>query len=512
MAKKTSKNKSIKDITKSTDFFDKADSFFSKRSTIWLVVSLACTALFGLLIFDMKVSVGGDDSAYILRAFRFIKDGMFPAFQAPLYPIVMSLIIGVIGIKLTVLKMLSLMFLIVNIYFFYRAFKDSAPPSVFFPVLLLTGLNHFLLYYGSQTYSEAMFIAVQSITFFVVFKSFFNKPLEDSEIDIRQHYKLFLVAGLWMFIMFLTRKIGGGFLLALLGYFLLHKKWKHFLYSGIGFGAWFALYMLVKLIFWGEKLLNVGAQENRILLKDPYNKSKGYEDLAGFFDRFIGNSQLYLSKHFLKFIGLKDEMSITKSGLVATLIYLVFAVSVVYVYRKNKQILLTLIYLAIMLGLTFILLATKWDQGRLVIVYAPLALLSLLTGLYYLFKTSFLKKFQAIFVVLVLCLFIPAFTGTTNKVKGKLMNLRHNLSGDMYHGYSPDWENYLKMCVWAAENVSEDVMIAARKPSMAFIYSGGRRFHGIYRLPSQDPDTLFNKLKENNVRYVIMASLRRTQK
>jgi hypothetical protein len=43
---------------------------------------------------------------------------------------------------------------------------------------------------------------------------------------------------------------------------------------------------------------------------------------------------------------------------------------------------------------------------------------------------------------------------------------------------------------------------------MAFIYSKGKNFYGIWRVPGRDPDELYNQLKDAGVTHVIMASLR----
>ena len=43
---------------------------------------------------------------------------------------------------------------------------------------------------------------------------------------------------------------------------------------------------------------------------------------------------------------------------------------------------------------------------------------------------------------------------------------------------------------------------------MSFIY-GKRKFYRIGRVPTNDPDELLDQLRNANVQYVIMASLRR---
>ena len=52
------------------------------------------------------------------------------------------------------------------------------------------------------------------------------------------------------------------------------------------------------------------------------------------------------------------------------------------------------------------------------------------------------------------------------------------------------------MSEWVSENMPEDQLVAVRKQTMSIIFSGGRDFHSIARVPSNDADTLLNKLKE----------------
>ena len=56
-----------------------------------------------------------------------------------------------------------------------------------------------------------------------------------------------------------------------------------------------------------------------------------------------------------------------------------------------------------------------------------------------------------------------------------------------------------------------DAGIASRKPNIAFIYTK-RKFRGIYTVPTEDGDELRKKLKDDNVGFVVMASLRKYEK
>ncbi len=77
--------------------FDKFETFAAKNEK-WLmwgtfILSLICS----ISLFDMKVSIGGDDSAYVERAYNFISKGKYPYYQGPGYLLVLSLLMKVFG-------------------------------------------------------------------------------------------------------------------------------------------------------------------------------------------------------------------------------------------------------------------------------------------------------------------------------------------------------------------------------------------------------------------------------
>ncbi|MDF1547924.1 MAG: hypothetical protein P1P88_08875, partial [Bacteroidales bacterium] len=136
--------------------------------------------------------------------------------------------------------------------------------------------------------------------------------------------------------------------------------------------------------------------------------------------------------------------------------------------------------------------------------------LYLMAGVYYLFKFKKLGWLQFSVPIVVVVLFFSTFSTTSDQIKEHQKIFRANLRGNVTAGMTPDWVNYINMCKWAAENVPEGKTIACRKPSIAFIYTG-RRFHGIYKVETNDPDSLINDLYKYNVEYVIMASLRKVE-
>lgn len=497
----------LKSKEKPKDIFERLDQFFDKRGNVFFWISLFFTLLFSFLLFNFRVSEAGDDSAYIFRAFLFVKEFKFPSFQGPLYPIFMSFFIWIFGLNITLLKSLSLVSIIFHLYFFYKAFKGRVSGLLMVYVMIIISFNAFVLYYSSQTYSEAFYLCLQAVFFWFFFSAFVSKA---ESPGIKDSWGAYLILGMLILFLGLTRSIGYGAFIAVLLFFAVTKKWKSMLFTTGAFALEFGLFNFIKKIVFQSSASQFSTQLTRLMQVDPFDASKGSEDFVGFIARFVGNSNLYLSKHIYKFLGLRPEV-LQPNGFLTLIIYALFFVAIYYAFKKNKYLLFTGIYLMVLIGITFVIVQTRWDQDRLILVYFPLILLFLFSGIYYLGKQKSAKFIQVLLPVLFIVLFFTNLNVTSRKVKENDEYLMQSLAGNQFYGMTNDWINYIKMSQWAAKNVPPDVMIACRKPSISFIYAK-RQFYGIYRYSTEDPDKLLQRLKDNNVKYVIMASLRKYPK
>ena len=75
------------------------DNWFAKKGSGIKIAAFSLCILFSLLLFRVRMDIGGDDSGYVLRAYDFIHKGAFPSLQGPLYPLVLSIFISLFGIK-----------------------------------------------------------------------------------------------------------------------------------------------------------------------------------------------------------------------------------------------------------------------------------------------------------------------------------------------------------------------------------------------------------------------------
>jgi hypothetical protein len=226
-----------------------------------------------------------------------------------------------------------------------------------------------------------------------------------------------------------------------------------------------------------------------LLYKDFYNPSLGKEDFMGLINRIIDNSHLYISKHFFKFVGLRNDILPDILPVLTLLVVALLIIAFVFVFKKNKPLLFTVIYTVSLLLITFVSLQAHWDQWRMIIIVFPFLLLISFAALYYIFKTEQLKSLQFLVPVLAIIILITSFRVTSDYVKVQQKVLSRNLDGNLLFGFTPDWQNYLLMSEWAAKNAPPESMIACRKPEISFIY-GERKFYGIPKVPVTEIDSI----------------------
>ena len=233
MAKPNKKNKQSK-----FSFFDKLDRFFKNYQGKIFIISLLLTVLFSFLLFNFNVNLMGDDAAYVKRAYRLLHYGDFPSFQGPLYPFVLSLIMWIFGLNFTLLKVLSGLFILGHLYFFYKAFKDKIPTFIHIITIVLLSTNAYLLNYSSWTFSEALFLFIQALLFYYLLKYVWESDLS----SYKERIIKFLLLGLILLLLAKTRSVGYGAIITVMLFFGITRKWKYIFYTLVSFSLFYFVF------------------------------------------------------------------------------------------------------------------------------------------------------------------------------------------------------------------------------------------------------------------------------
>lgn len=491
-----------------SSFLDILNNRFTKHYRFLFYFILSVSLFFSLLLFNLRISEGGDDSNYIYVAYRYSKEFLSYYYfaQPPFYPILLSVFIRFAGINLFLLKSLSIIFNFSAVYFLLKGFYKKIPSLIFFPVVFLTTINSHFLYYASQTYTEAIFVLFQALLIYFIAKL----PEEEKKLeDVLANWKLWLAIGSIIFLMDFTRRIGIVVLPSLIIYLLFNKRFYGVAAVISAFSVFKIPFEVVKNIIWPD---NSTSETASFFMKNPYHPHEGTEDFAGIVTRLFKNADLYLSKRFFQIIGFKSELSTEVSTLLTILVTGLFLLGLYFAIKnKNQLLIFSGIYTCVMVITTFLAIQIIWDQPRLIHIYLPLMLFIILYGIYELVKKSSFP-IQSLFLYLLIAMFATTIIQTFDKAKDNFPGLIKNLKGDKFYGYTPDWVNFLKMSEWCGKNLSKEFIVGSRKPSMSFIYSGGREFYPLYRVLSTDADTVLTLFKEAGVSHVILASLRRNPK
>ncbi|MDR2921487.1 MAG: hypothetical protein LBV72_19245 [Tannerella sp.] len=504
--KKIHKGKEKKTEQASTSLYDKLNLFFDRNQKSVLIISMVLSVLMSIFLFDVKVSLSGDDSDYILYADSFWKKFIFPGFRGPLYPIVLSPLVGIFGMNLVLLKSLSAISIVLSVWLLYKSFKDKIDAVILMPAIFLISICSYIFFYAGYTYSEPFFMLIQAL--FIYFFSKYYLTDVPVSYSIKTDWRKYLILGSLALCMGLTRSIGYAVVGAAILFFIVNCKWKDLLYmlsaSIIVFGA----FQLFKMIVWPDA--GSAYDINRYLAKDYYNLNQGMEDLPGFIERFKENSLVYLSNFLYQFMGLMGETPsnyMNVDPIRTILMYVLFAICLIAVFRKNKALLFLGLYIGVMNFVSFVLLQSNWGQDRLIMIYYPLILVFLLGGICYLLRIEKVRKLFFVYPIVLVVVCFGTLSITKNRIARNIPILQQNILGDQLYGLTPDWQNFIKASQWVTKNLDPAAKIVSRKPSISKVYTG-RDFSGdpqaltaslesLLQLKNTDEHTLFI-VAENN--------------
>jgi len=493
--------------------YEKFENWAAKNDkTIFTVLVITCLFL-SFISFNARISEAHDDALYLEGGWRYVNE--FPTYfytqNAPLYPMFLGLLIRLIGFKLMIFKLFSVLFNVLGFVLFYKALKGKIPAIVFIPVVIFQACNHLIIYYASMTFTEAFYFFLQGLFFFYAVK-LVEMILADG-VNLKPQLKNWLMFGLSMFLISTAKSSAIVVIPAVLLFFALEKNWKALGVSLASYLVFKIPYEIIVKSVWAAQ--NQFAGQSKILLqKDPYDKSLGTEDFSGFVQRFFENCNLSMSKRFYQLIGWKDELNFELNGFITFVTIAIALIGFWKLYKnKNKVMLLLALFTGAQLVLSFLILQIKWDQPRITLVCMPI----LLTLIFYAIYSFTLKPGigQTIYIFIAVLVIGSVCISSFKRGFKNIPIIQKNLKGDKYFGYTADWQNFLKCSEWCADSLSANTLVASRKAPMSFVYGKGKKFFPIYSVIFKDsltkmsnPDSALAFFKKNKVTHVMLGSLR----
>ncbi|PBQ34075.1 hypothetical protein CNR22_20600 [Sphingobacteriaceae bacterium] len=493
--------------------YEKFENWAAKNDQKIFGTLVILSIFLSFISFNARISEAHDDALYLEGGWRYVNE--FPKYfytqNAPLYPLFLAFLIKIIGFKLIVFKLCSTLFNVFGFIFFYKALKGRVPAIVFIPVIIFQACNYLIIYYASMTFTEAFYFFLQGLFFLYAVKLL--DLIKRDGVDLKPQLKTWLMFGFSMFLISTAKSSAIVVIPAVLLFFTLEKNWKALGLSLAGYLVFKIPYELIVRTVWTAQ--NQFAGQSKILLqKDPYDKSQGDEDLAGFIVRFFQNTNLSLSKRFYQLIGWKDEMNTDTHGILAVItVALVLFGFYKLVKSRNKVMLLFSLFTGAQLVLSFLILQTKWDQPRITLVCMPIVLILIFYAIYSLTLKPGIG--QSIYIVIAALVIGSVCLSSFKRGFKNIPVIQKNLKGDKYFGYTADWQNFLKCSEWCADSLNSSALVASRKAPMSFVYGKGKKFFPIYSVIYRDtatrmsnPDSALAFFKKNKVTHVMLGSLR----
>jgi len=503
--------------TSATGLLENINQWLEARDKKVFYTLLFLSTLFSLLLFDSKVTLGGDDSSYIERAWSFLNEGKFPYFQGPGYPVFLSLFVKMFGINVVALKFVSVFCQLGFVWVTYLTFRKRIPYLVLFALLAFISFNSFIQYYASQTFTETFFLFLQSICLYITFKIIDKIDKEDSWVDgFKNNYKQWLLFGFMFLILTVSKSIAFVTIAGVILYFLMNKNYKQVVYAIVAFLVFRVLYQLITTAAFGANETN---QMEMMMRVDLYKPQGAHETFSTMIDRFFMNFNTYISWHMYRILNLRlitnlnviDVDTIVPLPALSYISTIILGIFTFLSYKRNKFVFFSSIYLIVLIGGVFLGVQANNMQSRLIIIAMPLIFLVLFYGVYELVKRSSMMQF--FFILFSVIMLIITMGKSVVTAKQNFVALKKNMAGDMYYGYTPDWENFLKMSKYCADSLPDSTNVLSRKPAMSFIYGHGKKFIGQFDSPSApNADSVLNGWHKNNVQYIILASLRQNPK
>lgn len=440
------------------------------RPVVWAWAGAAVSLLLALALFDPYLFTGGDNVAYyaLARALatgRGYVDLITPgapleAVYPPGFPLLLVPFYWIFGGHYVPLKLESWAAAGVALWALWRLAREdrAVPPWAGAAAIWLVGLAPVFQRYTHWVLSDMSFTAV-SLAALYAFTRATNAPGEGT----RRWTGAWLAGCLIALGAFAVRTAGLTLLVAALAVALLKRQWARALTAA----GTLALGAIPWLIWTAQRPPSTGGYLQQATASDRLNPESGPVSVGRVLERTATNLERYAGGDFPRLFWPGDQVPL---GLIALAMVLGVALIGYGAWRavQSRGLQVWDVHLGLTVG---ILLAWPWWGDRFFLTVAPLLWLTMLVALdgVSTFMTKSARAAQIVAAVVVAVLLV----GTLARVPAQWKLTRAWLDGDEMAGYAGFWQDYFEASGWIGRTDPEAV-IAARKPTFAWYWSGGR--------------------------------------
>jgi 4-amino-4-deoxy-L-arabinose transferase-like glycosyltransferase len=489
--------------------YDRVNRWCGQHHSQWLLGVLVIALITGVFSFDIKPSVDGDDTSYVLSAMNIVHSGQLPVgFRTPGYPIVLSVFIWLFGVNLVMLKATSLLFFLGSILSLFYVFRRRLQPIVLSSLLLLVAINPLMIKYSHQTFSEILFTLVLVWTIHFILQA-----------NEKGSTKSILIAAVCTMAAFYIRIAGATVAGVAVLFFAYQKRWKQVVLYVI---LCLALYSPMKIYEWTSGSAAFG-QASILMLKNPYNTTEGMETLSGFVDRFINNMFNHANYQIPTALGvpIPQELGVADGQFIpnapaffGVLISLVLLVGCIVPILRSPKSMMAFLGFFVVAYIAFISVALQnlFATPRMLIPIIPYLLLGTLEGCRVLGNRwanvtdtdAVSAHAKTLLVIAIIGLTIANSVGTMQSLDETYPVLKANLGGNEFAGFTEDWANYLGTSRWIKTHLPiQSTGIICRKPELFLLYAGSYNVYGAYKVDQTNPDSIIAKWKSLNMTHLL---------
>lgn len=468
---------------------------FLRRNKL-LLQFLFVYLVLSFLLFDPKLSTGGDNAVYIILAESIVsgkgyRDIYLPkepphTQYPPGFPALLTFPILIFGQNVIVLKFFILLSGIGAFFFVFKIGESLFKRRVAIVMSFILSIPIFIKY-NHWILSEMPFLCFSLGALYFL-------------VNAQQHGKSFYYFSLIFAIgSFFIRTAGISLILAIALFLLLKKQYRYFMIFLMLFCSVFIPWHMRNAAIPGK----VGYID-QLIAENPYQLELGRANFFELLERAGDNLITYLfAVHPLSLFPLFKGTG----PLPIVIIGAIFTLLIILCFTKKVKNLGIIELYFVMTWIILLAWPRVWASERFLLPILPLCIFYTYSSLFWISKKINAKNLENIVTgvfIFINCLYVFP------QIEETFENNSAYLRGNKYAGYTPDWRAYFGIIDLIKENVSPDNIVMARKPEFVYLLSRCKSFTYPF---STDHDMVKHAIMQSD--YVIIddfVELRQTER
>jgi hypothetical protein len=466
------------------------NNFLAKEpKKVWMI-AVGIAVLFCALTFNPHLGIQGDNADYIILAQSVYKGPFMHSLNFPTprpsqtlpagLPLLLAPVALITGTSLMALKLWITILFLLSLPLLYYWLRSVTTPTVAALVVVLVGINPFLLEYSHITMSEIPFWTVAIAGLFLLY-------IADKKAGVWNNPWMW--GGLILIgYLYWIRSAGVAAIVAVGLHYLIRKQWKQLIMAVVVIGAVALPWMLISRGLGGTKYFA------QFMSVNPYRPEMGLIGVSGLLGRMGRNFVTYIGWELPRGIlpilhEARGATGFQIWGWLVSAVWLCGFIPFLIKYRERVG-----LYVLMMFG-TCLVWPEVWSDLRFALGILPLVIFFAVEGVRNLVRW-FPKVVTPAFhtplgLVLVTLLVISCFSkdvalATTEKQ------------------YAPNWKDFFAAGTWIKSNTPSDAVVACRKPHLIYLTTGRKT---TYFASNSDPSEVLKQMEAEGVGYVIYDML-----